>query len=114
MSDYTIDERNGRLMELENLMLANPKIGVGDLVCGNALGIASGLYEAGEKLLVVRVGESVAKWAGDPSRTVECWSIGADGLLRRTLVDPKMLSVIRKKVSLRGTTAKTDEPGEAH
>ena len=32
MSDYTIDERNGRLMELENVILANPKIGVGDLV----------------------------------------------------------------------------------
>ena len=96
MSDLklTLDERNGKLLAELNQMRAGGSVSVGDVVEPNSLGIATGLFTAGERLFVAGVGENIGKLAGDPTRTVDLWSFDADGHLKRTITDVRFLRVV--------------------
>ena len=90
----TLDERNGKLLAELNQMRAGGSVSVGDMVEPNSLGIATGLFAAGERLFVAGVGENIGKLAGDPTRTVDLWSFDADGRLKRTITDVRFLRVV--------------------
>ena len=101
MSDLklTLDERNGKLLAELNQMRAGGSVSVGDVVEPNSLGIATGLFAAGERLFVSGVGENIGKLAGDPTRTVDLWSFDADGALKRTITDARFLRVVESAVT---------------
>ena len=87
----TLDERNAKLIGMVNELRTIEQFAVGQLVEPSGAGIASGLMEAGEQFFVAGVGELIAKFAGDPSRTIELWSFNPDGSLRRTITDPRFI-----------------------
>lgn len=99
MEDNKLDlnGRNALLGMLAPMIFNDPAISAGDIVSANDIGLKTGVFEAGERFAVVRVGEMIAKFAGDPTRTVELWSITEDGEVRRTLTDPKFLMVVEAK-----------------
>ena len=94
----SVDERNGKLASLLNQMRIVGVFAVGDVVEANDLGAQTGMFVAGERFFVAGVGEIIGKFAGDPSRTVELWSFGEEGLLRRTITDPRFIRVVEPAV----------------
>jgi len=87
---------NAALDLLKPMIVATPEIGVGDTVSANGLGLKTGCYQAGERFVVVRVGELVGKMCGDYRKTLELWSIGSDGELKQSVSDPKFMMVVEK------------------
>lgn len=92
--NLSIDERNGKLASLLSDMRAAVKFEVGDVVEASNIGANTGLFVAGERFFVAAVGEVLGKFTGDPSRTVELWSFDADGLLKRTITDPRFIRLV--------------------
>ena len=97
--ELTLDERNGKLLAELNQMRAGGSVSVGDVVEPNSLGIATGLFAAGERLFVAGVGENIGKLAGDPTRCVDLWSFDAGGALKRTITDARFLRVVESASS---------------
>ncbi|MFA7473932.1 MAG: hypothetical protein WCY86_13575 [Spirosomataceae bacterium] len=94
--NLTLDERNGKLLAQENQMLAQPVFLIGDRIKPNSLGLTTGL-QPGELFLVVDQGEKIAKWAGDPTRTMELWNFAEDESLRRTISDPRFFDLVARR-----------------
>ena len=99
----TVDERNGKLVELFPWIVKEPVVNVNDVVVLSPLGISAGLGEAGERFVVVRIDERWGKVLGDVGRVVEMWCFDENGELRKLVSDPKFLTVIEPFV-------KSDEP----
>jgi len=95
--NLTLDERNGKLLAQENQMLAQPVFLIGDRIKPNSLGLTTGLFQPGELFLVVDQGEKIAKWAGDPTRTMELWNFAEDESLRRTISDPRFFDLVARR-----------------
>ena len=96
--ELTIDERNGKLLAELNQMRAGGVVVAGDVVEANSLGLSTGLFVAGERLIVAEVSERIGKLAGDPTRCVDLWSFDADGQLKRTVTDARFLRVVEPAV----------------
>ena len=92
--NLSIDERNGKLASLLSDMRAAVKFEIGDVVEASNIGANTGLFVAGERFFVAACGEVLGKFTGDPSRTIELWSFDADGLLKRTITDPRFLRLV--------------------
>lgn len=95
--ELTLDERNGKLLNFENDIINNPEFQEGDKVKPSALGMQTGLFQAGELFIIVKMGELIGKWAGDPSRTIELWNFNGQGVLNRTVTDPKFIELVERK-----------------
>lgn len=104
--ELTIDERNGKLLAELNQMRAGGVVVAGDVVEANSLGLATGLFVAGERLFVAEVSERIGKLAGDPTRCVDLWSFDADGQLKRTVTDARFLRVVESAKPKRTASVK--------
>ena len=104
--NLTVDERNGKLLGLLSDMRAVGKFEVGDVVEAGNVGAHTGMFTAGERFFVAAVGEVIGKFAGDPSRTVELWSFDADGLLKRTITDPRFIRLVESGKPVRKAAVK--------
>ena len=104
--NLTVDERNGKLASLLSDMRAVGKFEVGDVVEASNVGANTGMFVAGERFFVAAVGEVIGKFAGDPSRTVELWSFDADGLLKRTITDPRFIRLVESGKPVRKAAVK--------
>ena len=104
--NLSVDERNGKLVSLLSDMRAAVKFEVGDVVEASNVGANTGMFVAGERFFVAAVGEVIGKFAGDPSRTVELWSFDADGLLKRTITDPRFIRLVESGKPVRKAAVK--------
>ena len=104
--NLSIDERNGKLASLLSDMRAAVKFEVGDVVEASNIGANTGMFVAGERFFVAACGEVIGKFAGDPSRTVELWSFDADGLLKRTITDPRFIRLVESGKPVRKAAVK--------
>ena len=104
--NLSVDERNGKLLGLLSDMRAVGKFEVGDVVEASNIGANTGLFVAGERFFVAAVGEVLGKFTGDPSRTIEVWSFDADGLLKRTITDPRFIRLVEAGKPVRKAAVK--------
>jgi hypothetical protein len=104
--NLTADERNGKLLGLVSEMRAVGVFAVGDIVESNNVGACTGMFVAGERFFVAACGEVIGKFAGDPSRTVELWSFDSDGLLKRTITDPRFIRLVESSKPIRKAAVK--------
>lgn len=104
--NLSIDERNGKLLGLLSDMRVVGKFEVGDVVEASNIGANTGMFVAGERFFVAAVGEVIGKFAGDPSRTIELWSFDADGLLKRTITDPRFIRLVESAKPVRKAAVK--------
>jgi hypothetical protein len=104
--NLSVDERNGKLASLLSDMRVAGKFEVGDVVESNNVGACTGMFVAGERFFVAACGEVIGKFAGDPSRTVELWSFDSDGLLKRTITDPRFIRLVESSKPIRKAAVK--------
>ena len=92
-----MNERNGKLLALENYIIGKvPDFMIGDKVKPNELGVAAGIFEAGENFFIVDIGDHLKKRSEDPTSTILIWGIAGDGFLRQMIVNPRWLQVIEQ------------------